>query len=314
MQESFYKQAIWILDDYYKYAVQVVLFNDPVGYRWETNSHLWTIPTEFRESLNIFLMILGLSNFKRWARVRFILPLCVIIALYNGSWEFALFLLGFLLAEVYAKLEDDENYPTIGPPKNAQKSIYDRHPRVFQMIKVAALAIGLYLGSYPIRAPLSHETGSGFSLLTSWTPPSHAYKENHGPVYFWAAVGAGTIVASIVFLPAIQKLLCSSVCQYLGRISYSLYLVHGPLLQSLGYSLLLTTWGLVGVGRLFDPERSPNDPADRDLENIENWKTVTTWFVFAINTMATVWVSDVFWRAVDAPSVRFSRWLETRFI
>ncbi|KAF3311074.1 hypothetical protein TWF173_008683 [Orbilia oligospora] len=283
MQESFYKQAIWVLGDYYKYAVDVVLFNDSIGYRWETNSHLWTIPMEFRESLYVFLMILGLSNFKRWARVRLVLPLCVIIGLYNGSWQFALFMLGFLLAEIHATLEDDENYLSLGTPNGTKKSVYDRHPRVFSFLKVTALTVGLYLGSYPIRAPLPHEA-SGFSLLTAWTPPSHVYTENHGPVYFWAGVGAGMIVASIVFLPVIQKLLCSGVCQYLGRISFSLYLVHGPLLQSLGYSLLLATWGVMGVGKLFDSERSPNDPTDKDVQNLENWKIVTTWFVFAINT------------------------------
>lgn len=253
---------------------------------------------EFRESLYVFLMILGLSNFKRWARVKLVLPLCVAVGLYNGNWQFALFMLGFFLAEIHSQFEADENHL---PSSNiTNKYIYERHSRIFQILKITALTIGLYLGSYPICAPLPDKV-SGFSFLAAWTPPSHVYTENHGPVYFWAGTGAGMIVASIIFLPAIQKLLCSGTCQYLGRISFSLYLVHGPLLQSLGYSLLLATWGAVGLGKLFGSERSPNDPMDKEVENLETWKTVTTWFVFAINTMVTVWVSDVFWRTFDAP-------------
>ncbi|KAK6363201.1 hypothetical protein TWF730_000645 [Orbilia blumenaviensis] len=313
MQDSFYSQAIWILKDYYKYVVKIVLFNDPADYRWETNSHLWTIPMEFRQSLYIFLMILGLSNFKNWARLKLALPLCVTVGLYNGNWQFSLFMCGFLLAEIHTRRENDENRLSLGSSDEKKKPIYDKHPQLFQLIKIAVLVIGLYFGSYPINAPLPSET-SGFSLLTAWTPPSHVYKENHGPVYFWAAMGAGMIVASIEFLPSIQKLLCSGTCQYLGRISYSLYLVHGPLLQSLGYSLIIATWGAVGVQRLFDPRDSQDGPTDEETRNIESWKAVTTWVVFVINTVATIWVSDVFWRVFDAPSVKFSRWLEKKFI
>ncbi|KAK6536425.1 hypothetical protein TWF281_000662 [Arthrobotrys megalospora] len=310
-QDYLYDQVAWILNDYYKYAVHLILLNDYHDYRWETNGHLWTIPIEFRESLYVFLMILCLSHLKRWARVNLILPFCVGFGLYNGSWQFALFMLGFLLAEIHLKMESDRKYPDLGSPNSTYKTIYDRYPRLFQILKAAAFILALYIGSYPIRAPNEPET-SGFTFLTAWTPQSITYKINDGPAYFWDALGAGMIVTSIVYLPDIQRLLCTDICQYLGRISFAFYLVHGPLLQSMAFTLLLSAWRAVGVAKLFNA--TIDDPTDAEANSIERWQLAATWFVFAINTVLTIWAADVFWRTFDAPSVRFCRWLEKKVV
>jgi peptidoglycan/LPS O-acetylase OafA/YrhL len=51
---------------------------------------------------------------------------------------------------------------------------------------------------------------------------------------FIFALGAGLVVLSIFHLPAASRILCAPFPQFLGRISFCFYLVHVPLLISIG--------------------------------------------------------------------------------
>lgn len=84
--------------------------------------------------------------------------------------------------------------------------------------------------------------------------------------------------------------------QYLGQISYALYVVHGFVLRSLLYSIMPGIWAICdpGGGRTLFPF----------LVGI----TVAS----VIVVPATFWVADLFWRGVDKPSVRVARWVEGR--
>jgi hypothetical protein len=45
----------------------------------------------------------------------------------------------------------------------------------------------------------------------------------------------------------------------------------------------------------------------------ERWQFEMGFFFAALMTIATVvWAADVFWRAVDIPCVKFSKWLESK--
>jgi peptidoglycan/LPS O-acetylase OafA/YrhL len=58
--------------------------------------------------------------------------------------------------------------------------------------------------------------------------------------------GLGLVVAAII-IGGLQRLLQHPAAQWLGKISFSLYLVHVPLLATLAYTLGDGTWWLVGA-------------------------------------------------------------------
>ncbi|KAJ3560562.1 hypothetical protein NPX13_g9260 [Xylaria arbuscula] len=82
--------------------------------------------------------------------------------------------------------------------------------------------------------------------------------------------------------------------QYLGHLSYAIYLMHGPVTHVLGYPVQRWAWGITGI----------------------EGSAYKAGFALAaiINVPLVVWAADVFWRAVDIPSVRFAKWLESKLI
>jgi peptidoglycan/LPS O-acetylase OafA/YrhL len=93
--------------------------------------------------------------------------------------------------------------------------------------------------------------------------------------------------------------------QYLGRISYSLYLIHGPVLWTLGDRLYLA----VGWTR------------DNKVEGLLDWFNL--WPLSKAGPLGlepsfliphlvllpfTFWLAEIATRLFDKPSIRFARW------
>lgn len=93
----------------------------------------------------------------------------------------------------------------------------------------------------------------------------------------------------------LQHIFTNAFTQYLGKISFSLYLVHGFVIHTIYYALIDVLWGVVG------------DETDMQKE-------VSFAVALVVVTGVLVWVSDMFTRAVDMPSVKFARWVEGRMI
>ena len=66
----------------------------------------------------------------------------------------------------------------------------------------------------------------------------------------WHVLGSGMLVTGFYLSPGLQKLLSRRLFQWLGKLSFSLYLVHIPVLLSLGTgcALLLSDWGIRSYG------------------------------------------------------------------
>lgn len=100
-------------------------------------------------------------------------------------------------------------------------------------------------------------------------------------------------VAAVGRLTLWQRFFESSLIQYLGKISYALYLVHGCYIHTGGYLIEKFIYDNV-----------------TGLEG--NQYNIGFTISGCIALPIVIWWADVFWRGVDAPSVKFAKWIETQ--
>lgn len=272
-------------DYYYTLANLMDPFNWSLYYNYY-NPHLWTIPVEFRCSFALFLTMLGTSRLHAPLRMTLVASM-VWFCMRYGRWDVVLFLSGNLMAEADLINGTWERPPlppsaTIGPkwlPQQFRPSI--------RKWWIAVFIAGLYFGSCP---------NIGFKwtpfYMWLWDVTPWTYPEQHR---FPQTIGAVLIVMGINRSPDVQKLFTTPLSQYLGKISFAFYIVHGPILHSLGYSLMPNVWSVVGKETNFQ----------YCLGFLVGWM---------ICLPLAIWMGDIFWRAVDIPSVKFARWLEDKVI
>ncbi|EWC45499.1 hypothetical protein DRE_05357 [Drechslerella stenobrocha 248] len=313
-EKGLWSQLVVAFCEYGKIAGPVALFR---GWSWPDyisvyESHLWTIPEEFHQSMLLFLIIAGLCHLKRWARVYVFLPAFVSVSLLNRRWATSLFMFGFFAAEVHAVVAAArENSLQSKLPGGVYSSFRNPQPgrRRLEIVQKGAVAftfaVAIYLCSIPDYQPDSKSV-TGFTTLAHSAPERYGGDDANG---FWMSIGAELLVFSIIFLPAVQDVLCWRVFQYLGRISFALYLVHGTTNRSIGYAMVHWGWKVTGVGAMF-VEGAKVD----DLYVLETIRVAVVFVAFFANLLVTIWLADVFWRAFDLPSVRFVRWLEGKLV
>ncbi|RKL28988.1 hypothetical protein BFJ72_g12212 [Fusarium proliferatum] len=250
----------------------------------EYDSHLWTIPIQFRASMIVYLTLLALARARVWVRGTTIIFLCL-YALQQGRWEMYLFFAGVFLAERSLKSHDSSE----AQPSDGGESATIRSPLRFSLwqgiIPRFLFLLGLYLSSYP-RARNAGFSTHGYVLLSSLTDR----------YIYWQSYGATLICWSLSRDRLLQKPFTSRPLRYLAKISFTLYLVHGPVLHLFGYSMVPAFQGLTGSST--------------------EWKYQSGLLLaLAVLAPVVVWIADVFWRAVDKPcSALVVRTIEPFFI
>lgn len=207
--------------------------------------------------------------------------LCLMLwAHYVDHWVVLLFFAGFLLAELdirrTARAASNSFSTTLSSPK----------PNLlWTMLYILTFIGGLYLGGQP---EWRWEHAPGWVML--W---KHIPSYIHDRHRYWTGWGAVLLVWSTSNSRLLQRIFTNAFTQYLGKISFSLYLVHGFVIHTVYYALIEVLWSVVGD--------------ETDLQ-----KEVAFGIALAVVTGCLVWVSDIFMRIVDSPSVKFARWVEDR--
>lgn len=244
--------------------------------------HLWTIPVEFRSSIVLFGTIIALAKSRAAYRLTLLFGF-ICFCVWWDRWEVTLFLAGMFIAEIDLILGIAE--PLIPLNEKAPQN----SGRILQQFRrwlwIAIFVVGLYLASSPNMFP---EETPGYRYLTSLVPYYYTPKYR-----FWPSIGGVLIIWSVNNSKHLQPMFTNSLAQYLGRISYAFYIVHGPILHSLGYSIMPTTWKLTGK------------------ETIPQY-CLGFFLGFLVILPVVFWTADVFWRFIDIPSVKFARWVETK--
>ncbi|KAK9773870.1 putative Acyltransferase 3 domain-containing protein [Seiridium cardinale] len=225
------------------------------GERPRYNVHLWTIPIEFSHSCLLFLVMLLLSHLRSSLRVATIVAIMA-YTMRCGRWAAFEFLGGCLLAHM------PTNQPKSSEEfENPRQGLRNAGFRVLNnFLHVALLLTGTFIMSWPTDfAPLP----STYSYLVLQTPRPFT---NKSAPDFWFALAAVVVVWSVGQLKCLRRVLELPVPQYLGRISFSFYILQHPFLN------LLQSW-IMGAEPRAAQQEQPAVPG----WGLRLWPGVHTW-------------------------------------
>ena len=258
------------------------------------NPALWTIPIEFAQSLLLFVAILGLSRCITNVRL-FLLAGISAFCFYSGELYTVEFLGGMFIAEV-TLLQDGSLTTSSSSPTTLPKYTLKEQPKaecestikekLIRGFWAANIVSGLFIASWT-NSHVEELWGLGF--LNAHTP------EPYDGQRVWFCLGAFQIVAAFTQLKCLQSIFTTPAAIYLGNISYALYLTH---------NLCLT---------LLEPRFVPL--LSQFFSKATFWGRHLSWLgVLALFLPVIICVTDLFWRVVDIPSVKFARWLEGKCV
>ncbi|KAI1093278.1 acyltransferase family-domain-containing protein [Rostrohypoxylon terebratum] len=185
------------------------------------NPQLWSIAVEFRGSMVIFLLLVGLAKTRTAVRLA-VEGVIMAHSFGHRRWDVALFIAGMTLAELEVLLKK---------PKNPLAR------KLVNALLILTMILGLFLCGYP----RDHNTATPGYVWSKYVWPLTAYRRR-----FWLAIGAILFVGPMVFFPSVQSFFLTRPARYLGRISFALYLVHGLGNRTIGKWLLSTCWAYIG--------------------------------------------------------------------
>ncbi|GAB1310200.1 Hard surface induced protein [Madurella fahalii] len=268
--------------------------------------HLWTIPIEFAHSMLLFIVLLMLSRVRLRIRMAAALSL-MIYCLVCGKWAGFEFLAGMFLAEIHllkstrAKEWEDSGTYSLRDTSGGW---------LLQTLQISLILLGLFIGGWPNKAA---DQTPGIRYFLERTPMPFAKMDHLAPQKFWFGLSAVALVWAVGELDCLRRFFERPFAQYCGRISYAVYVCHGPMED------LLREWLL---GHPQTPARGipgsanfkPAMPATgvKGYLGVETTLQITvSWFVgLCLLGSLVIWAADLFWRAVDKPIVSLARELE----
>ncbi|KAJ5691285.1 hypothetical protein N7488_012020 [Penicillium malachiteum] len=181
------------------------------GYKF----HLWTISLGFRYSLSIYLVILGLASAK--PRVRLMAIACLgVVFMWFGSPIISAFLAGLMFAELDVAKEESFDVST---------SVGKRyHTRLGATCLKSLPGLLFGIGIFLICLPRDPNFPPEFWLQSQLALPF--YIDPQIRIRAWRAIGAIFVVGALRYLLLVRAPLESKFAQFLGTISFSIYLLH----------------------------------------------------------------------------------------
>jgi peptidoglycan/LPS O-acetylase OafA/YrhL len=251
----------------------------------EYNIHMWTILYEFRGSLVLYLTLLGLSRLRRPPRMSMFAVLIGFFSLW-GRWELCLFLSGALMADIdiLRRVHSDDE-TVMEDTILASTRTNTSEVELGGFGGGSLFILGLFLCSYP---RLDGINTYGFQSLAQYVPPGWEDWR------FWNSVGAVLIIWSVINVHFIRRLFEAYLTQYLGKISFAIYLTHGPVIHTTAHALIPMMWKIFGCREVWN--------------NTMGFMLPTLFVVLPV----LIWVADLFWRLVEVPSAQFTKWLQER--
>lgn len=256
------------------------------------NYHLWSIPIEMKGSIVIYTVLLALAKCTRNSRLWLQGALIFYFLYIVDGWYCALFMAGMLLNDLEL-LASKQELP----------DFFERFRPYKTLIFYHLFIIGLYLGGVP-----AHKVGvEDLRQNPGWYYLSYFKSQSiFDAKWFYLFFASAFLVASISHIGWLKRFFETRFCQYLGRISFALYLVHGPILETLGDRVY------TAVGWYTELQEA-NIPQWMNIWELPKTGPLGLELSFLaphiIFLPVTLYIAEVVTRAFDEPSVRFPQWL-----
>lgn len=315
-------------------------FND--GYH-AVNQHTWSLLVEMRGSMWLFVWLFALSRMQHRTRVFLTLAMIWYLVFAIPAAQMATFFAGMVTAEldlvasgtVQMRLPWDGLVQAIG-----------KHAFARVLLSHVVLVGALYLGSSPSGAIVDSSRDEVLGKCHGWMtlewliPEAYAHGgDDPSWLWFWLFWAAWIALLAVKEINWLKRALTGgfSQCQWsptsallspapwltdsadLGRVSFPLYLTHGPMIAFFSERLFYLT----GVKRNMD------EGAVSMFGSIENAWYDASWFPFtdqgpyglepnylfclALSILVFLYVAELGVKCIEAPSIRFSRWVYSRY-
>ncbi|PHI31647.1 acyltransferase family protein [Budvicia aquatica] len=227
-------------------AIKQAIFMSSDGDRVLYNYPLWTIPYEIYGSFLVFslLAIFGRSNIR--------LPIYLICLLLSVNTFYSMFIFGLIISDLSSRKNININ-------------------RIF-------LSIMFFLGILFISTPLPRdgvETGIGIYSYVQFILGDNASKNYD----IMQKIGCPLIFVSLFYSIKARSFFESSLFQFLGKISFSAYILHAGILSA--------------------------------IKNLADWHGISNNFISflilsALSISITILISVPFERFIDIPTIRYT--------
>ncbi|KAF5026589.1 hypothetical protein F66182_1315 [Fusarium sp. NRRL 66182] len=198
--------------------MNIVSFQTHVG----LNTQLWTMAFEFRDSYIIYLAVLGLASWQPSLR-RLALGALIAYWFYLGVWDVYAFLAGLYLAEMHVISSPGSVSPEAILPHLSWLPSRPKSSTINLTIVPTYLSFILGVWLVCINGHGSLPPGYQFLALIEPSP----WESDWDTIsQCWRTTGSILVVYAISKSIHLQHLLNSALIQFLGKISFSLYLVH----------------------------------------------------------------------------------------
>lgn len=180
-------------------------------------SQSWTLRLELRCSFWIYLIIITLCRVKSYLRFAILFSLGCHFQ-YQGLWDLQCFLCGVILSEIDFNQRQKQNSKKEEELLRAASFQCSESSLTLDWKWIASGTIALFLLSTP-----QNEGGKtfGYEFLMKITPqPSYAESR------FLQTVGSTLLIWTVGNCIRLQHMFTTPFAQYLGKISYSLYVTH----------------------------------------------------------------------------------------
>ncbi|KAK4119563.1 hypothetical protein N657DRAFT_658956 [Parathielavia appendiculata] len=252
---------------------------------------IWTIPVEFYGSMVCYLLLLTLAPVSRNTPRMASVASLSLLSMALGSWNIFCFTAGMLLADFNLGQEEDDS-PIIARTTSTRKH------RLFLWTTI--FLVSFYILGFPTLVFPDARTNPmpGFETLRALISVAAGGFGGamEDPARFWWSIAGVALLLSVSQLPRLRAVFETYLCQYLAKISFSLYLVHEFCLVLFGLKLQGLLMWFAGV--------------ETQSKGMGYWVICVVWSVmFTVPVFALAAQVE---RWVDVPSVRFAKWLEER--
>ncbi|OAL43952.1 hypothetical protein IQ07DRAFT_592748 [Pyrenochaeta sp. DS3sAY3a] len=259
----------------------------------------WSIPIEFKGSIIIYTSLSAFSrctkNARLWCEAGLIVYFLYIVDGFYG----ALFMAGMLLCDLELLAQED-NLPRFLSILSGFKEFIFFH----------LFVVALYLGGVPAFDAADVDREKLLPRSPGWIWLSYLKPQAvFDPKWFYLFWAAFFTVASVPRLPWLRTFFETRFCQYLARISFALYLVHGLVI----WALADRVYAAVGLERPLHKEALPDWANKLPLSTKGPMGfELAFWASQLVVLPVTLYLAEVVTKLIDEPSVRFANWLHRK--